>query len=145
MRIVDEAQERPLGCDRRQQVQHGQAHEKSIGRGSRADTERNAQRVTLRPREGIEVVQYRRAELMQAREGQLHLGLDAGGPLHPAVISGGREAVEQSGLPDAGLTAEHEGAALTRSHGRGKPGELPQLRLAATQAGQLLRRSTAVG
>jgi hypothetical protein len=42
------------------------------------------QRVPLRPRESLQAVQRRRAQLMQHGKGQLHLRLDPGRPCYPA-------------------------------------------------------------
>ena len=78
LEVVDDAQQRLLLGDLRQQAERGQADEEAVGRRAGREAERDPQRVLLRLRERVEAVEQRRAELMQPGERQLHLGLDAG-------------------------------------------------------------------
>ena len=76
------------------------------------------QRDALRIRKRLSVLQHRRAQLMQARERQLHFRLHASGPYYLAPWGPSGQVVQQSGLAHAGLTAHHQGPALTGPHVR---------------------------
>ena len=67
------------------------------------------------------MIQHRRAQLMQPREGQLHFRLHAGRPRYPASRGPPGQVVKQSGLAHAGLTAHHQGQALTGPHASNEP------------------------
>ena len=58
------------------QAEHGEADQETIRRRPRGQAEDDPERVTLWTRQPLEPIEQRRAQLMQAREGQLHLGLD---------------------------------------------------------------------
>ena len=60
----------------------------------------------------------RRAELMQARERELHLRLHARRPRDPAARRALHQVLQQRGLADARLAAQHQHPALTRAHAR---------------------------
>ncbi len=62
--------------------------------------------------QSIEVVEERRAQLMQAAVRQLHLRLDPGGPGHAAAGRVRHDVLEQRALADPGLASEHESPAL---------------------------------
>ena len=55
--------------------------------------------------------QRRSQQLEQSRERDVAFGLEARGPQHPHLAEGRERVLEQSGLPDARLAHEHEGAA----------------------------------
>ena len=85
---------------------------------ARRSAERRAQRVALRTRQMRETPEHRRAQRMQARECELHLGLDTRRPDDPASLRGGRQVPKQGGLVDSRLAAENPPAALARAHSR---------------------------
>ena len=112
LRVVDEAHQRPvLGCVR-QQAEDSQPDQESIGRLALDQPERGPQRVGLRARESLQPVEQRGAELVQAGERELHLGLDADGPSDLAVRSRVQQIRQQRGLADARLASHDEDAAL---------------------------------
>ena len=78
LRVVDAAEQRPLARDLGQQAERGQRDQEAVGR--RAGRRPKATRSAARCGSGSASsrAEQRRAELMQARERQLHLGLDAG-------------------------------------------------------------------
>jgi hypothetical protein len=82
---------------------------------ARRSAERRAQRVALRTRQMRETPEHRRAQRMQARECELHLGLDTRRPDDPASLRGGRQVPKQGGLVDSRLAAENPPAALARA------------------------------
>ena len=67
------------------------------------------------------MIQHRRAQLMQPGEGQLHFRLHARRPRYQAPRGSPGQVVQQSGLADAGLTAYHQGPALTGPHASNEP------------------------
>jgi hypothetical protein len=67
------------------------------------------------------MIQHRRAQLMQPRKGQLHLRLHARRPHYPAPRGPPGQIVKQHGLAHAGLTAHHQGPALTGPHASNEP------------------------
>ena len=74
-----------LGRGLGQQTEDGQAQQEALRRGACPQTERHAQRVTLRPRDAVETVQQWGAQLMQACEGELGVRLHTDRPDHPAA------------------------------------------------------------
>ena len=80
LRVVDDAQQRTLLGHFGHQAEHGEADQEAIRRRPRGQAEDDPERVALRTRQPLEPIEQRRAQLMQAREGQLHLGLDAHRP-----------------------------------------------------------------
>ena len=77
--VIDQAHQRLLLGDLGEQAQHGEADEEAVRRRSGTEAERRAQRIALRHREPLELVEHRRQQLMQPGEGELHLRLDTGG------------------------------------------------------------------
>ncbi len=67
------------------------------------------------------MIQHRGAQLMQPREGQLHFRLHSRGPRYQASRGPPGQVVKQSGLAHAGLTAHHQGLALTGPHASHEP------------------------
>jgi hypothetical protein len=67
------------------------------------------------------MIQHRRAQLMQPREGQLHLRLHSHGPRYQAPCGPPGQVVKQCGLACARLTAHHQGPALTGAHASNEP------------------------
>lgn len=78
--IIHDADQRPLLGNLRQQAQHRQTDQKTIRRHTRAEAEGRAERIALRARQALQMAQQRRAELMNAGERELHLGLDSRSP-----------------------------------------------------------------
>ena len=74
--VIDHADQRLLLGDLGQQAEHRQPDQEPVRRVSGAQAERACQRITLRARKAIKVVQHRRAQQMKPGERQLHLGLD---------------------------------------------------------------------
>jgi hypothetical protein len=71
--VVHDADERLLPGRLRQQAQHGQADEEAIGGRPLPQAEGGAERVRLRPGQVLEMTEHRQAQLLEARERQLHL------------------------------------------------------------------------
>jgi hypothetical protein len=80
LRVIHQADERPLLGDPGQKTQHPQSYEEAIRRRSGRELERRAERIALRSRQVRQVAQHRRAELMNAGERELHFGLDSRSP-----------------------------------------------------------------
>ena len=134
LRIVDDADQRPVLGRVRQQAQDRQADEEAIRGVAVAQAERGAERLALRVGEAVQAIDERRAELMQPREGELHLGLDARRPRDAEPRRAPHQILEQGALAHAGLAAQHQRAAQTLAHARD---ELIQRRALAAPAEQL--------
>ena len=111
--VVDDADQRPLPGHLRQETQHGQTDQEPVRRRAGADAERGPQRIVLRPRQPVEVIEQRCAELVQPGEGQLHLRLHAHRAGHPTPLCPVDQVVQQHGLAHAGVAAHHQRPALT--------------------------------
>ena len=77
LRIVEEADQRLSLSDLGQQAEGGQTDHETIRDIAFRQPERHAQRITLRDRESLKLVEHRTAELMQTGKRELHLRLDA--------------------------------------------------------------------
>ena len=86
----------------------------------------------------------RSAQLVECREGQLHLGLHAHHGQHPEVAGGGDRVVEEGGLPDARLAVEDQGAAGPRARRRQDAVQCRALGGPAHQARRTLGRAVPV-
>jgi len=75
--VVDQADQRLFPGHLRQQAQHGQPDHEPVRRRPGGLAEGGPQRVPLRRRQVPGAAQHRRAQLMQAGEGQLHFRLHA--------------------------------------------------------------------
>ena len=75
--VVDDAEQRLVGSGGGHQAQHGQPDQESIGSRSARTAERDIQRFALGFGQLIEVIDQRRAQLLQPGEGQFHVGLHA--------------------------------------------------------------------
>jgi hypothetical protein len=104
-----------------QQADHGQAHQEPVRRQAGAEAERGPQRLALRTRERLGMIQHRRAQLMQPRERQLHFGLHAGGPRDQAPGGPRSQVIKQRSLAHPRLTAHHQRPALTSPHPSHEP------------------------
>jgi hypothetical protein len=76
LRIIDNADERLFLGHLCQQAEHRQPDQKPIRHLPPTQAERPAERIALRARQTPQMVQHRRAELMQPGERELHLGLN---------------------------------------------------------------------
>ena len=114
LRVVDDAEQRLLLGHLGQEGQRREPDEESIGRFTRAQPEGRGKRVALRVRQMRETIQHRRAELMQAGERKLHLGLDARRPRDPTFRRARGEVLQQRGLADTRLAAKDEDSAMAR-------------------------------
>jgi len=106
--VVDDAEQRALLGDAAQEAEHRQSDEESVGRLARRQAERDGERVPLRPRERVEAVEQRRAELMDPRERQLHLGLGARDLLDAERDRLPGRVPQQRRLADPGLAADDD-------------------------------------
>jgi hypothetical protein len=116
LRVINQAQQRPLFGNRGHQTEHGHADQERVGDIPGRQPDRNAQRVALRLRKGVDPSEHRRAELMNPRERELHLGFDARDlrDTEPRCLSSG--VAQQCGLADAGVATNHQHSALTAAH-----------------------------
>jgi hypothetical protein len=114
--VFDQAHERARLGRFGEQAEHRQGHEKAVRRVALLQPEGHAQRVLLGSRQIAHPVQQRRAQVMQPRERQLHLGLHAGGARHAALGRLLGEILEQDGLADPGLAPQHQHRALAHAH-----------------------------
>jgi len=105
--VVDDAQQRALLGDAAQEAEHRQSDEESVGRLARRQAERDGERVPLRPRERVEAVEQRRAELTDPRERQ-HLGLGARDLLDAERDRLPGRVPQQRRLADPGLAADDD-------------------------------------
>ena len=125
LRIVDHARERTLLGRVGQQAQDRERDQEAIRRPALLEPERLPQRRALRARKVAQPVEHRAAELMQARERQLHLGLHAGGANDAPARCLLHDVLQQRGLADPRLAAQDQHFALTRPHAlqqhRGSP------------------------
>jgi hypothetical protein len=111
LEIVHETQQRLRLGHLRQETERRQAHEEAVRSSAGREAERDPQGVLLRLRERSEATEQRHAELMQTRERQLHLRLDAGDLDDPETrsLTGGE--TQQRRLAHARLAADGEHAA----------------------------------
>jgi hypothetical protein len=82
--------------------------------------------------------EHRSAQLVEAGEGQLHLGLDARGPGDPAPGRALGQVVQQRGLAHAGLASHDQHLALARVDAGQEPVQPRLLALPAPQFGPAL-------
>ena len=108
LRVVDDAQQGTFLRGLGQQAEHGQADQEPIRRRPRGQAEDRPQRVTLRAGQPVDTIEQRYAQLVQARERQLHLGLDPDGPLDGQVRRRCDQVLQQRRLPDPRLAANHQ-------------------------------------
>ena len=77
LRVVDDAEQGLVVGGRGHQAQHRQPDQETVRRRPDAAAERDVQRLALWFRQLVEVIQQRRAQLLQSGEGELHVGLHA--------------------------------------------------------------------
>ncbi len=112
LRIVDDAYERPVLCDSDKQTKNRKTEQQLIRWGTGREAEERRERDVLWIGETIDVVEHRRAKLMQAPEREVHLGFDADNALDPTGRSAFAEVFEEGRLPDASLAANDQDSAL---------------------------------
>ena len=108
LQVVDDAQQRLRLGHLRQERERGETDEEAVRCRAGRETERDLQRLLLRCGEHVEVVQQRPVELVQPRERQLHLGLDARDLQHPEVAGLADDVVQQRALADARFAPQHQ-------------------------------------
>jgi hypothetical protein len=112
LRVVHDAEQRAMLGGFRYETQRGEANQESVRRRSCCQAEDDPKRVSLGNGQPIEPAEQRRAQLMQAREGQLHLGLDTRRSCDAQVGNGIDETLQQCRLPDPGLAPQHQRTTL---------------------------------
>ena len=115
--VVDQAHQRPLGGDLGQQAQHGETDQEPIRSASRSP----ARRPPATPRcwgsgSAASSPSIGCAQLVQRRERQLQLGLDAGDLSDPTAGRLPGAVVQQRGLADPGLTPDDQHGALAATN-----------------------------
>jgi hypothetical protein len=95
VRIVDQAQERPVGGDLGQEAEHGERDGESVVRITRSDRERAPERRGLDIRYPVEVREHGPQQLVQRRERKLDLRLDADRLEDPQVGAAAAGVAEQ--------------------------------------------------
>ena len=108
LRVIDQAQQRPVLRRLRQQGQHRQPDQEPVWRTAAAQPERDPQRVPLRSRQPLQATQQRRAQLMNAGERQLHLRFHPHGPGHPHVRRRPGRVLQQRRLAHPRLAPHHQ-------------------------------------
>ena len=91
-----------------QQARDGQSDQKSIGLRAGAQAKRRRQRVALRRRQPFATVQQSGAQLMQAREGKLHLPFRADCAKDATALGTLAGVLQQGRFADPGLAAQHQ-------------------------------------
>ena len=119
--VIHQADQRLLLGRVGQQAQHGQTDQKAIRRRPGTQAERGPQRITLRNRQTIDVIQHRRAQLLQPGERQLHLRLDTRSTRDTAARRSPGRILQQRRLTYARLTAHHQRPALTSADSTDQP------------------------
>jgi hypothetical protein len=118
LRVVDDADQGSVFRDVGEQTQDREADAKPIRRIAVAHTERGAQRIALRVGKALDTIHERRAQLLQTRVGELHLGLDSGRSGDGAPRRVLRQILQQRTLANPGLPTQHQRPAQTPAHAR---------------------------
>ena len=113
--VIDEADQGPLGRHLRQQAQHRKTDQEPVRSAPCGQPEGDLQRVPLGPRQRGQATEHRRAELVQRRERQLHLGFHAGDPNEATARRLARAVAQQCRLADPRLAPEDQRFALAAS------------------------------
>ena len=114
LRVVDDADERLLLGDLGEQRQRGEPDQEPVRARAGAQAEHRRERVALRGGQPVEVIEHRRAELMEAAVGQLHLRLDADGRRDAPAGDTVGQVVQQRALADARLARAGRGPGSDR-------------------------------
>ena len=114
LRIVDDTQERlPVVRDLGKQRQRGQPNQETVGRLARQQAKDCPERITLRGRQLIGVIQHRRAELVQSAVRELHLRLHPDRGRDPPACGALGDEVQQCALAGTCVAAKHDNSAPT--------------------------------
>jgi hypothetical protein len=113
MSVLHETEQRPLLGRGRQQAEHGESDQEPVRDVTRCEAQGDIQRVLLRLRERVELVEHRRTELMDPGERQLHLRLHARDLRHTESRGLTSGVPEQRRLSDARLAPDYQDGALT--------------------------------
>ena len=108
LRVVDDAEQGTLLSHLRDQAQDPQADEKPVRGCARAEPEHDLHGLTLWSRQPLEPIEQRCAQLMQARVGQLHLGLHPHRPDDGEIRRRLDQVLQQRRLPDPGLAPQDQ-------------------------------------
>ena len=111
--IVDHAQQRAPGRRLRQQPEHREPDDEPVRRDAGAHPKDGLQRAALRVRQPLEPIEQRRAQLMQAGIGELHLGLHPRRPQDGHIRRHPDQVVEQRRLADPRVPPHYQRAALS--------------------------------
>ncbi len=114
--IVDQADDRALVRRLREQPEDGEPDEEAIRRAAGAEAERPRERVPLRRRQPVPVLEHRPAELMQPGERELHLRFGARDADDATATRLPGEVVEQDRFAHARVAADHQRAAAPGPH-----------------------------
>jgi hypothetical protein len=111
--VVNDTENGVLGSQPGQQAQEGQAHEQPVGCRAGNMPERRTKSFSLGCWQLVKRGQAMYAELLSSGKTELILGFITDSTQHPE--SGGRVygVAQQGGLPDSGLTANNDRAAVT--------------------------------
>jgi hypothetical protein len=121
--VLHETEQRPLLGRGGQEAEHGESDQEPVRDVTRREAQGDVQRIPLRLRERVELVEYRRTELMDPGERELHLRLHARYLRHTESRGLTSGVPEQRRLSDARLPSDDEDAALTLAHLCQEPGE----------------------
>ena len=114
LRVVHQAQHRAVLGQVGQQSEHRQPDQERIVVAGPGQPERATDRQGLRWRQSRDQLDRRTQQQVQHRERQLELRFDADRAQHPGARDSsvlGRGVLQESGLPDPGLPADHQHAA----------------------------------
>ena len=121
--VLHETEQRPLLGRGGQQAEHGESDQEPVRDVTGCEAQGDVQRVLLRLRQRVELVEQRRAELMDPGERQLHLRLHARDLRHTESRGMTRGVPEQRRLSDARLASDDQNGALTLARLREEPVE----------------------
>ena len=136
LRIVRDAQNRPLLGGLRQEAERRQGDQEPVRAISGGEPQRDAERATLRLGQRPEPAEHRRAQLVQPRVGEFHLRLDAGHAGHPETGHLGDQLPQQFRLADPRLSPDDQDGTAASSHVRDEPSQDLQLGGPAEQPGR---------
>ena len=106
--VVDDAEQRPLLRHLGHEPEHGEPDQEAVRRRPGGHAEHGPERVALWGRQPLHPVEHRRAQLVQARERELHLRLHPDGPGDRQAGGCPGQVIEQRGLADPRLAAHDQ-------------------------------------
>ena len=132
--VVDDAEQRLFRRDLRQQIEDREPHQEGIRTSSRAQPQRDFDRVSLGIRKVLQEVEARGAQLLKRRVGEFHLTLDADGAGDSEVRGGLDRVLDQRGLANTGVTVHDENGAVAVPRRTQQPVQHGPLALPAEQS-----------